>query len=103
MTNIRLIEDENRIRLNVSGHANYSSGDDIVCSACSVLATTLATIISNLDIDADVEVESGLVTISMYKSDATPEIMHYIYFAMEGFNLLAETYPDNVNLLEWGA
>lgn len=102
MTNVRLVEDKNRIQLTVRGHANYSEGDDIVCSACSTLATTLATIISNLDIDAVVEVSSGDVTISILKRDATSELMHYIYFAMEGFTLLSESYPENVNLEEWG-
>ena len=72
--------------LYVDGHAGFDElGKDIVCSAVSILVYTAAHY-------GWMESEPGHAVVR-----TTPEAKE---FAMTGFRMLAEHYPDNVRLEE---
>ena len=99
-----------KISLVAKGHAGQSTeGRDIVCSACSILAYTVAQIIL-------CEAKNGAMksnpVIRMEKGDAEilcepvesmyNEILHTFYVAEVGYTLLAHDYPQNVELTVFG-
>ena len=83
--------------INVSGHAGYNPGNDIVCAAISMLCAAL---------DADCQGMEG------YASSGTQgdgffrcvyhgrnrEIIGKFHMAVTGFKLLAQTYPDHISM-----
>ena len=97
-----------RIRLDVEGHAQQAEhGQDIVCSAVSILTYTAAQIVKNM-IDRGwcigtptVELESGNAhieaTVSMFHYDEASAMMEVI---KTGYTLLQHNYPQYVRLIE---
>lgn len=91
--------------LRISGHAGAGEiGQDIVCSACSTLAYTLAqTIIvmdsyGNLRKPPRTEIESGEgLIVAKPKAEALQETLHYFCMTYIGYMLLRENYPQYVD------
>lgn len=86
--------------LTLDGHADFAEcGKDIVCSAVSVLVQTLASMLDYYDENYEEEVvEEGKVDIR-YKCTAFDVRTKTVFeMAMEGFELLANTFPDNVSV-----
>ena len=91
-------------RVSVEGHA-YSGekGHDLVCASASILAHTLATLVSNMQKAGQtryptVELEEGQALIqcnvaSRYK----PTVTFAFDSICAGFELLAQSYPDNIS------
>lgn len=104
MTEVSLHEDNDLITLTVSGHAEYTQdGADIVCAACSALAGTFATMISNLPVMKSVKFDNGRAKITINRNSCgtySLQIKHAIDFIMLGYRLLEERYPDNVIITE---
>lgn len=68
MTNIELIyNDNNKIeKVTVNGHANYSSGDDIVCASVSTLTqTAILGLVKVVGLDINYDVEDGFLTFDI--------------------------------------
>ena len=99
---------ENRlIRMALKGHAGQAEhGHDIVCSAASILAYTVAQIVKAMEHHGDLE---GKPIIDLNEGDATimcrcrkpedfGELMHTFFVANVGFSLLAHNYPEYVSL-----
>ncbi len=102
---IEITFNEKTLELSVSGHAEHGNkGEDIVCSAVSILFYTLAESLTDakemLVQNPRIEMEDGNGTIScvpkgMYEANVT-----LIYWTvLNGFNLLAENYEKNINLV----
>lgn len=105
MTEVSLYRDEKETILTISGHAEYAQdGDDIVCSACSVLSGTIATMIDDMDIGADIVFKEGLTRICIENDRADyfnkMRIVCALDFVMMGFSMLEEEYPSNVIIIE---
>lgn len=89
--------------LEVKGHAEFNPGNDIVCSAVSALAYTLAGAIQNIGFDDSVFKEKPgdyLLDIkfkdaSVKAIDRAKTIFEAIYI---GIWQIANTYPDNVSV-----
>ena len=88
-------------KLRIDGHADYApEGQDIVCSAVSVLAQTLANALSDTGAyGLKVEMEPGHVYIRCTALMDDMEIYILFRFAMIGLEMLEEQYPDHVNII----
>ena len=81
-------------------------GKDIVCSAASVLAHTLAQEAKNMEHRGQLEeppyirTDKGDMVVMLYPKDemAYIEALHTFYIAEIGFSLLAHNYPQYVEL-----
>lgn len=104
MTNIRYrYNDYTKTHyLDVFGHANYKKGDDIVCSAVSILCYTLDKSLKKYADYADIQSKSFNGHYIIY-ADVLPERHNEIKNAFDtimcGFELLADNYPENVNII----
>lgn len=86
--------------LTLEGHADYAeTGKDIVCAAVSILVTSLAAMLDYFDDDFEkAVVEEGNVDIRFNAGIADPFADTVFQMAMEGFELLADKYPDHVSI-----
>lgn len=105
MTTIRYFEDGGCCYLHVGGHADYShSGMDIVCSAVSMLACTMAACLEDEERRGNlkrlyISLNEGDACLEWEPEDFAAGRLRTIWETVEtGFSLLAENYPANV---EW--
>lgn len=96
------------LTIEAKGHAGYSEkGADIVCSAISILAYSLAEYIS-AQYDAEMLKEEPVIVLNAGDlkieckptEEALQNITNIFAFAELGFALIANTYPDNVIINE---
>ena len=87
--------------LTLDGHADFAPvGQDIVCSAVSILLFTLANSLSDSGAEnLEVSLEPGDSSISCTASYSDFEIDTLFKFAVIGLELLEEQYPENVEIL----
>lgn len=105
MTRVRY--DEKSLTMELSGHAGYGPvGCDIVCAAVSILSQTL---IRNLEKFSDrgwyvleYELDGGECYIHCKASGYYSMIVEMFRFTMEGLKMLAEEYPQHVQIIETG-
>jgi uncharacterized protein YsxB (DUF464 family) len=94
--------------LSVKGHAEQAEhGQDIVCSAASILTYTAAQIVKEMEAigwclgSPKVEMKSGdadiEVTFSMFHEEEASNMLHVI---KTGYELPAHNYPQYVRLIE---
>ena len=78
--------------LEVIGHANYASGDDIVCAAVSALVESLAAYLEEYDSDsgAEADLADGYAMITMPERNAAFDM------AACGLAAIADKYPQHV-------
>ena len=89
----------NRYCINVNGHAGYNPGNDIVCSACSMLTLTLAETIRARKYKHKYDIASGSTRITVYSNnDNNTSIESMFDMAIRGYKMLAREYPNNVRL-----
>ena len=104
--NFCISEDGKSLILNVTGHAGQNDiGKDIVCSATSILAYTVAQVACDmyrckkLKKKPTIEMESGNANIVVKPiKDNFDEALHTFYVAETGYRLLAHNYPQYVQL-----
>lgn len=94
------------IILNIRGHAGAADvGKDIVCASASILAYTVAQEVQTmydrgrLKKKPNIRLEEGdsTITCKPVKTSMT-EALHIFLVAQTGFRLLAQTYPDYVQV-----
>ena len=108
MITVKFMDDGKSLTLELIGHAGYDDvGKDIVCSAASILAYTLAQKImqssdeSKLGEEPEISLNEGNTVISCApKQDFYNDIYNTFSFALTGYKLLCCSYPDNV-ILVW--
>lgn len=87
--------------LDATGHAGYATeGDDIVCASVSTLFYTLANFLDLIGADdlTGTDEEEFLIECKGLFHD---EAVHSAFrMTVLGLSLLAEQYPDNVQLVE---
>lgn len=98
MIGITLEQNENKFRLQMTGHAGYDQpGRDIVCSAASML---LYTLIENLRAEKITGwIEEGDVMLE-YKCGIFSEERLALNAIAKGFRLLAKQHPEYVGIKE---
>ncbi len=96
-----------KLSLSVKGHAGHSvPGEDIICASASILAYTVAQIVSAMEKHGDfaeppiIKLDSGDAVISCKAKDDDiyAEAMHTYFVAQTGYSLLAFNYPRFVDL-----
>ena len=98
------------ITLKLSGHAGQAEhGQDIVCSAASILAYTVAQALQfqyeddGLKKKPHLKLEPGdTVIVAKPKPERYEEALHTFFVAQVGYSLLARTYPQYVSLSSFG-
>lgn len=103
-------KEDGTVSLSVKGHAGMAArGQDIICSAASILVLTLAQTLDYIYPEGWLteapltEICEGSAFISARpKEDFTCEIMHTFFIAEVGFSLLAKNYPQHVQLKMFG-
>ena len=98
------------ITLKLTGHAGQAKkGEDIVCSAASILAYTVAQAIQFMYEQGDLQkkphiklAEGDTVIVAKPKADSYAEALHTFFVAQVGYHLLAHNYPQYVTLVSFG-
>ena len=98
------------ITLKLTGHAGQAeSGKDIVCSAASILAYTVAQALQfmyeegNLQKKPHLKLEPGdTIIVAKPKPEYYTEALHTFFVAQVGYHLLAHSYPKYVSLSSFG-
>ena len=87
-------------RLTIEGHSGYAPiGQDIVCSAVSVLAQTLIQSVEELTTDKiTYNMQPGTVDIKFWcLSDQSKVLIDAFFIGVKG---IAAAYPDNVKVID---
>jgi uncharacterized protein YsxB (DUF464 family) len=102
MTNVSCENDRGAYSILIEGHAGFSNGLDIVCSAASILTFTLMNAIENKEMDyKEISYDSGEAKLHFKPTpENASEVNTIIETIMLGFTLLEKEYPDNVSV-EW--
>ena len=98
------------ITLKLTGHAGQAeAGKDIVCSAASILAYTVAQALQfvyeegGLKKKPHLKLEEGnTIIVAKPNEDTYAEVLHTFFVAQVGFHLLAHNYPQYVTLSSFG-
>ncbi len=110
MLKVAFEKDGMELTLRVIGHAGQADiGHDIVCSACSILAYTVAQLVKaagdveDLKYTPEIKLDSGDAVISCIpKEDTYCTILGIYMFAEVGYKLLAHNFPQFVELKPFG-
>ena len=109
MINITFDADKDAYRLSiiVKGHASFDEiGKDIVCASVSILTYTIAKIANDMiergriAENSVIRLDSGDAFINCHcmGKESYNELFGAFQTVLTGYNLLAENYPQNVNV-----
>ena len=92
--------------MSVNGHAGQSEkGHDLICSAVSILAYTVAQYVQYVDKAGGlkakpcIEIEDGHMFIGVKPTEEyIAEVLNAFFVAQVGYHLLAQNYPQYVEL-----
>lgn len=103
MTEIKYTERGDYVRISLSGHALFSSENDIVCAGVSAITYQLLNVASEMD-QADeldgvqTDIHDGFVIVTFRVIDK--EKWHIVWDVIAtGYETIAESYPENVRLV----
>lgn len=109
-TRFEITENGRTLILNLKGHAGAAdAGKDIVCASASILAYTVAQEVTDmynkgrLKKKPNIRLDEGDATITCkpVKTSMT-EALHVFKVAQTGFRLLANSFPDYVQVVTLG-
>ena len=91
-------------RVTVEGHAQSREiGHDLVCASASILAHTLAALVSNMKKSGQtryptIEISEGQALIQCNVSNRYKPTVTFAFDSIcAGFELLAQSYPENIS------
>ena len=98
------------ITMKLTGHAGQAeSGKDIVCSAASILAYTVAQALQFMYEQGDLQKKPHIkldkgdtIIVVKPKPETYAEALHTFFVAQVGYHLLAHNYPQYVTLSSFG-
>jgi len=110
MTEITIYKFGDEFSIECKGHAGYAEqGKDIVCSACTILALTLAERLEEMYDEGFFQerpriiLEEGKAEISCLPKRSSEEDVYSLYKLIQtGYWVLQETYRDHVKLIRFG-
>lgn len=86
-------------QIDISGHANYSDGNDIVCASVSSIMYTTVNAIMSFNKDAIIyEDDNSVVSIKIKSKDEITSKL--IKNMLNLFESLANDYPKNIKIIE---
>lgn len=93
-------------KLRIKGHAGFAQkGEDIICAAASMIFYNLAQVLMEYNrektMTKPVEMKYGDVSVirAYPKTGIEPWVDHDFYYALTGFRLLANQYPEHVDVV----
>jgi len=100
------LKESGTIAMSVEGHAGQAEkGKDIVCSAASILAYTVAQYVQYVEklggitVKPRLEMKDGYMLIVANPTDEyLAEVLNAFFVAQVGYSLLARDYPQYVEL-----
>lgn len=100
----RITYDRLELKVTIEGHANHDEmGKDIVCAGISSLTYTLAMYVDKLNhfgktlFVPNIRLDDGNAEISVVVRGKNEHQVREVFDAIcEGYELLSQTYPDNV-------
>ena len=104
---LRLNDKKRYLRLKVKGHAGQADiGHDIICASASILAYTVAQVVSDMNKKGLFENEpviilndgNATITCLCKTEEGYAEALNAYYVAMVGYQLLAHNYPQYVDI-----
>ena len=103
-------EESKAIILKVKGHAGLNKeGHDVICSAASILAYTIAQYLQyvhdrgGLQKKPRIDMNSGdALIVAKPTKDFEGEVLNAFFVAEVGYSLLAQNYPQYVELKMFG-
>lgn len=100
MTIITCENDRGKYTINIEGHSMYNPGNDIVCSACSILTYTLLNSLADITTERlnITENEDGFNIVVKGIRESIETVKVIVDTIMSGYELLEEQYPANVNV-----
>lgn len=107
MIDVHYIRQGEIYMVEIIGHADYASpGEDIVCASSSMLAYTIqgaAETLPQAEVKRVIELKPGYGTILLKMipgatHETLQKVENMIEMVMIGYTLLAETYPNHVNV-----
>ena len=102
MTTINCNQINDRYVIEITGHAGYKPGNDIVCSAVSMLSYTLMECLEQNNsclMHSNISADNGEVFVDVEPyTEYRDKIDAIIETVMTGYRMLAETYPENVEV-----
>ena len=98
------------ITMKLSGHAGQAKkGEDIVCSAVSILAYTVAQALQFMYEEGGLQkkphiklTEGNTIIVAKPKPESYAEALHTFFVAQVGYHLLSHNYPQYVTLSSFG-
>lgn len=104
------IKDAETIAMSVEGHAGQAEkGQDLICSAASILAYTTAKYVQYVEklegflMKPRIEIEDGHMLIEVVPTENyIAEVLNAFFVAEVGYSLLAQNYPQYVELKPFG-
>lgn len=105
MITLRFTHKENQYRAVSDGHADYNTGNDIVCAAVSAIMFTLIGSLANLTENSSQLrniVEDGHMDIRFRAVNETDRYVAALLFnsAIIGVAQICEKYPDHVGIIK---
>lgn len=95
MITARLEKDSKKIKLSITGHAMYNPGNDILCSAASMLGQAAVTMVGNMKgVYSEANMGSGKLEMTVFGD--TEKIMERLAVMITGFQMLEAAYPEYV-------
>lgn len=102
---IEVVYNRKKLILTVKGHAQSGeAGHDLVCSAASILAYTLAGNVAQMSANKKqvrrpvIELDSGDAKISCSPVHGMQSVVTLVFDSVcAGFDILAQQYPQNVH------
>ena len=107
MTTITIKKIKEVYDIKLEGHANYQPGTDIVCAGVSALTFALAQKAVDMEGEgkgavAEKKLEPGNARITFLPNKEMNEEWNIaLGTIVEGYNLIAAIYPENVKVFNW--
>lgn len=110
MVKVKFTTEGGLLKFKASGHANYGPyGSDIVCSAITILAYTLAEAVNDakkceyLSHPPSVVISDGLIVIDCLPLSEKYDRMLTVFNTIKsGYKVLTTNYPENITLDDSG-
>lgn len=104
------IKETGTIAMSVEGHSGQAEkGKDLICSAASILAYTVARYVEYVEkaggikLEPLVELDDGhMLIVANPTEEYIAEVLNAFFVAEVGFSLLAQNYPQYVELNMFG-
>lgn len=104
------MKDTDTIAMSIEGHSGQAEkGKDLICSAASILAYTVAKYVEYVEkaegllLKPRIEIEDGhMLIVAKPTEKYLAEVLNAFFVAEVGFHLLAENYPQHVDIEMFG-